>query len=65
MDGENADWPIGTAHSEGLGGLIRRETIPQLDQSTGRTWAGKKAFTRSLCGFFAAKIANKTYNSGG
>ncbi len=30
----NADWPIRIARSEGLGGLVRRETFPQFDQST-------------------------------
>jgi len=30
----NADWPIRIARSEGLGGLVRHEALPQLDQST-------------------------------
>jgi hypothetical protein len=60
----NADWPIRIARSEGLGGLVRRETLPQLDQSTTGTWVAKKATARSNHGFFAASIANSTYNSG-
>jgi hypothetical protein len=63
--GKSADWPIRTARSEGLGGLNRRETFPQLGQSTKATWVAKKASTRSNRGFFTAKVPNKSYYSGG
>jgi hypothetical protein len=62
---ENADWPIKRTRSEGLGGLIRRKALSQLDQSAKETWVWKKASTRSNRGFFATKIENSTDNSSG
>jgi Protein of unknown function (DUF2794) len=42
-------------HSEGLGGLNRRETIPQLDQPTRRAWEPSKAVPRRDRGDFVSR----------